>query len=108
MSLTYTFPAPTALSQVGMVPGYATIDAFNGDDRFTQNRRVSQARWICLGADGAEAAVIDQRLADDRRLQTVVATGFDACVAVRLDLVATTAPGSRDNVAISTVRLAPA
>ena len=33
---------------------------------------------------------------------------LDACVAVRLDLVATTAPGSRDNVAISTVRLAPA
>ena len=106
VSLTYALPTPMAIGQVGMVPGYATTDSFNGDDRFTQNRRITGARWVCLGADAAELAALEQAPAADRAIQTVVAAGFDACAAVRLDIVQSSAPGSRDFVAISTVRIA--
>ncbi len=48
--LAFRFPSPVCIAQVGVVPGYAKTDSYDGTDRFLQNRRVEQA-WLQL-ADG--------------------------------------------------------
>lgn len=105
VTLTYTLPAPSDVVAVGAIPGYDTIDAKTGDDRFTQNRRLTSAEWTCLGPDEAVIASVPQTFADERSFQAVLASGFTGCSAVRLTITGTTPPGSRDFVAISEVRV---
>lgn len=103
VSLTYVLPAPSAIAQVGAVPGFAANDPFNDTDRFSQNRRVASAAWTCLDGSGATVASVPQTFADTRELQTVAAAGFEGCASVRLEITGATASGGRDFVAMSDV-----
>ena len=94
VSLTFALPAVTDVVVVGAIAGYDAIDSNNNDDRFTQNRRVSSANWSCLGPDEAVIATVAQEFLDSRPLQTVVATGFVGCSAVRMEITGSSAPGS--------------
>ena len=105
VTITYPLAGPTHVVQLGAIPGYARIDPYNGDDRFVENRRVSSARWICLDAAGAELGSAPQNFADDRSMQTIDVTGFDACSAVRVEITGSTQSSRRDFVAISEVTI---
>lgn len=106
VTLDYVLTGASNLSVVGANPGYDARDPHNGDDRFTQNRRLSSVRWTCLAGD-ATVATVEQTFQDVRQLQTTAATGFVGCTAIRMEITGSTAPGSRDFVAISEVRLGP-
>lgn len=43
--LDVSFPGQMTLASVGLVPGYAKTDAYDGTDRYTQNRRISAVRY---------------------------------------------------------------
>ncbi len=105
VSLTYALPAPSDVTVVGMIPGFDAIDASNGDDRFTQNRRVSSANWVCVGQGDVVVASQTQSLEDSRAVQNVLTSGFVGCSAIRVEITGASAPGTRDFVAISEVTI---
>ncbi|MGH4023152.1 MAG: discoidin domain-containing protein [Pseudonocardiaceae bacterium] len=43
--LEVSFPGQMTLTGVGLVPGYAKTDAYDGTDRYAQNRRISAVRY---------------------------------------------------------------
>jgi hypothetical protein len=102
-TLTFTLAAPATVTQVGLTPGYATVDQFNGDDRFVQNRRIISANWSCLDPAGNSTATAPQTFADDRALQPIDINGFVGCQSIRLEITSVTPPGGRDFTAISDV-----
>lgn len=90
------------VAEVGLVPGWATTDAGNGNDRYALNRRVAKARWTFDGG-----AYVDQELSTDRasrNLQTLrlppVETGT-----VTLRILATEQGERDDATAVSEVRI---
>lgn len=44
--LTVTFARPAVISWVGVVPGFAKTDPYDGTDRYLQGRKVSSARFV--------------------------------------------------------------
>jgi hypothetical protein len=104
--LTFVLAAPSQITQVGAIPGYDRIDPYNGDDRFTENRRVTQLHWVCLDPNGTALATFDQDFADSRQMQTAEVPNFARCSSVRAEISGTTQPGRRDYTAISEIALA--
>lgn len=100
-TITYAFGQPANVVQVAMIPGYAKIDEFNGDDRFVENRRVTSAVWHCLDVNAVEVASLPQTFADSRDLQPLATPGFVGCQIIRLEITGATAAGRRDYTAIS-------
>nr|WP_296072537.1 hypothetical protein [uncultured Actinoplanes sp.] len=94
-SLTFTFPRPVHLTAVGVVPGYAKIDANSGVNRFLQNRRVLQAR---LSFDDE---AVDVRFADEPTVQQAD-VDVDTTV-VEVTILASSPQTSRNFAAISEV-----
>jgi hypothetical protein len=45
-SLLLTFNQPAVISWIGVVPGFAKIDPYDGTDRYLQGRKVSTARFV--------------------------------------------------------------
>jgi hypothetical protein len=45
-SLLLTFSEPAVISWIGVVPGFAKTDPYDGTDRYLQGRRVSVARFV--------------------------------------------------------------
>ncbi|MFL6119028.1 NADase-type glycan-binding domain-containing protein [Actinophytocola sp.] len=45
-SLLVTFAQPAVISWIGVVPGFAKTDPYDGTDRYVQGRRVSSARFL--------------------------------------------------------------
>jgi len=43
--ITFTFPAGTTVTRVGLVAGYDKVDPCDGTDRFTQNHRIRSVQW---------------------------------------------------------------
>ncbi|MGD9705637.1 MAG: hypothetical protein AB7Q42_16360 [Acidimicrobiia bacterium] len=107
-SLTFTLAAPSTVTQLGAIPGFATIDPFNGDDRFVENRRVVSARWSCLAPGGVQTASAIQTFADDRQMQTTPVNGFTGCAAIRFEVTGATPAARRDFVAVAEVSIAGA
>jgi hypothetical protein len=107
-SLTFTLVAPSTVTELGAIPGYAVIDPYNGDDRFVQNRRVVSARWTCLAPGGVQTASAIQTFADDRQMQTTPVNGFTGCAAVRFEVTGATPAARRDFIAVSEVSIAGA
>ncbi|HWS31155.1 MAG TPA: hypothetical protein VN408_00275 [Actinoplanes sp.] len=64
-SLTFTFSRPVHLTSVGVIPGYAKLDPTSGVNRFTENRRVEQARF-----DFGGGIVNDYSFSDSTESQT--------------------------------------
>ena len=106
VALTLVLAAPSQVTQVGAIPGYARIDPYNGDDRFTENRRVTSLHWVCLDPAGNTVATYDQDFADSRQMQTAEVPNFARCSSVRAEISGTTQPGRRDYTAISEIALA--
>lgn len=92
--ITVTFPAPTKVTSVGLVPGYAKVDPVSGEDRFLQNRRILQVRWIA--ADGSH---LDQSFAERPQMQWLPGSVITSTLTVQI--LRTSAPGDRDFTAIS-------
>jgi hypothetical protein len=102
VTLRLTLPRPKVVAAVGLVPGYAKTDPFNGVDRYAQNRRIARVRWSFDDGTWVEQT-LDTR-STVRRVQTM------RIPPVRTRHVALTivdsVPAPRNTVAVSTVRLA--
>ncbi len=105
VALLYTLATPGDVTFVSAIPGWAGTDPFLGTDRFTQNRRVSSARWRCLDGNGAEIASADQSFQDAPRSQATEVTGFVGCAEVAFEILGSTSSGGRDFTALAEVEL---
>jgi hypothetical protein len=106
VTLTFSFAKPIEVTSIASIPGYDRVDPFNGDDRFTQNRRVKTMKWVCVNAAGKDLASVTQEFADNRASQPVATPKFVGCLTIRAEIVAATATAFRDNVAVSEVAIA--
>ncbi|ABW16334.1 conserved hypothetical protein [Parafrankia sp. EAN1pec] len=88
VAIVFTLPEPVRLAAVGLIPGYAKQDPATGVDRFTQNRRISRARWVF--EDGTSVEQVFQDTARMQRTPVDVVTGR-----ILLQVLATV-PGSPD------------
>lgn len=104
VALTLTLPARLRLAEVGLVPGYAKIDAASGVDRYAENNRLARVRWTF--PDGRSVVQRLDASARDRQVQTLrippVQTGR-----VTLELL-DSVRGPRNTVAISEIQLSEA
>jgi hypothetical protein len=97
--LEFTLPAATRVLQVGLIPGYAKVDACNGADRFLQYRRILSVRWTFDGQ-----APVDQNLSEKPSMQMA---GVDATAThVSLEILRVTDGPQLDWTAISDVTIA--
>lgn len=54
--LSVTFAQPAVIGRIGVVPGFAKTDPYDGTDRYVQGRKVSSARFVFDGGDYVECA----------------------------------------------------
>jgi hypothetical protein len=96
--LDFTLPAATRVLQVGLIPGYAKVDACNGADRFLQYRRILSVRWTFDGQNP-----VDQNLSEKPQMQMA---GVDATATrVSLEILRVTDGPQLDWTAISDVTM---
>jgi serine/threonine protein kinase len=95
--LNFTLAAPAVVTKVGLVPGFAKVDACDGTDRFRQNRRVSRVQWR-VGIN-----VFEQDLQDTPGMQTITIPAMLPNTSVGLLVEGTRLPGDRDFTAISEI-----
>ena len=88
--LEFTLRDGVEISTVGLVPGYAKVDACSGNDRFTDMRRIAQVTW---SFDGGEELVQDLDV-DSPTMQTIDLPAPVAATKVRMTIRATTDPGT--------------
>jgi hypothetical protein len=96
-SITLSLDGPHRIVSVGLIPGYAQVDACDGSDRFAQNRRITKVTWQF---DDGSAPVV-QELRDAAEMQRVAVSAQATTVTLRIDGV--TADPERDFTAISEV-----
>jgi serine/threonine-protein kinase PknK len=94
--LTILLDGPHRVRTVGLVPGYAGVDACDRSDRFAENRRPTSVTWQF--EDGTETT---QRLRDVGRMQTISVDAQARALRLRIDGV--TPATARDFTAISEV-----
>lgn len=100
-SLTFSFAEEVAITELGLVNGYAKVDAHDGEevDWYERNRVVTEVRWTL---DDGE--VLEQDLARDREPQ-VADVPTTLTRTVRLDIVAVSGHDGADRTPISEVVL---
>ncbi|WP_310962207.1 NADase-type glycan-binding domain-containing protein [Nocardioides terrisoli] len=101
--LTFTLPSPTAVGEVGLIPGYAKTDPVSHADRYAQNNRITEVRWTI-----GDTTVV-QRMAGgahDRSLRTIRVPRTSTS-SISLEILRVH-KGPRDTTAISTVQIAAA
>ncbi|MDQ1423447.1 MAG: hypothetical protein QOD72_945 [Acidimicrobiaceae bacterium] len=97
--LDFTLPAASRVLQVGLIPGYAKVDACNGADRFLQYRRILSVRWTFDGQNP-----VDQDLSEKPQMQM---KGVDVTAThVSLEILRVTGGPQLDWTAISDVTIA--
>jgi len=97
-TVTLTWNTPIRVQYLGLIPGYTKID-IDGTDRFTQNRRVTEAEFLdSAGRQLVRLAFVDSKSVQGTMLDNVIVT---STVIVRI--LATTPPGDRDYTAISEI-----
>ena len=95
--VTVRFAAPVLLTAVGLVPGYAKTDPYDGTDRFAQNHTVTRVRWEFAGAAVVQDIAAPGRETAWQRLAAPVEAHT-----VTLTVLATGQPGAdRDVTAVS-------
>jgi hypothetical protein len=97
--VTLSLPGVARITQVGLVPGYAKVDAASGRDRFGQNRRIREVRWHF-----GDGTVTDQRFQDRPAMQRVAVDVVASRVVIE---IVATVPGdpAHDYTAISDVSI---
>jgi hypothetical protein len=104
-TLTISFSGPTALSGIGLIPGFAKVDPFDGTDRFYQSRRLSSVHYTL--SDGTMFSKgFDS---SDRDLQYVsfprhITTSVTITILASVPGSEVNGKGAVDKVAISEVR----
>lgn len=58
--LRFDFAEPTAVSGLGLIPGYAKIDPSSGVNRFSENHTVTEAVWRLTLADGSTVSLTQE------------------------------------------------
>lgn len=89
-----------AITEVGLIPGYAKVDGCDGLDRFFQNRRIEEVRWEIDGTAYTQTF-------DPARASLQLARFDSPVVADRivLEIVEATSHGGRDFAAISDIEI---
>jgi serine/threonine-protein kinase PknK len=95
-SLTLALDGEHRVLSVGLLPGYAKVDACSGTDRFPENRRPTAVTWRF--DDGTE---VTQDLEDTPELQTVAVDATTTTVELTIDGV--TSDPRRDFTVVSEV-----
>jgi hypothetical protein len=97
--ITLNLGTDTLLTQVGLINGMAKIDACDGTDRYFDQRRITSVEWTF--DDGTS---VTQHL--DPSTKTLQNTDVNTVTTrVRLEIRATTPPGTRDFTPISEINL---
>jgi hypothetical protein len=106
VELRFTLAAPTTLTRVGMINGYAkkALEGGHKLDWYVGNRRVLDAQWVF-----DDGTTVDQSLAETKDLQTIDLDSPVTTSTVVLRLVSVSAPGTgrsaRNYTAVSEVSL---
>ncbi len=106
MEISFALAAPTALTRVGMINGYAKNAVVGGRNLnwYVGNRRVLSAQWVF-----DDGTTVDQPLVATKRMQTVDLGGPVTTSSVTLRLVVVSSPGTgrsaRNYTAVSEVTL---
>ena len=104
--LTFALAAPTTLTQVGLINGYAKTALIGGRklNWYAGNRRVLSVQWVF-----DDGTTLDQQLRSTKRMQTIGLETPVSTSTVTLRLVSVSAPGTgrsaRDYTAVSEVSL---
>lgn len=100
LTIALALPAPSTLTQVGLINGYAKSDRATGADRYAQERRITRVTWLFSGGQQTQDLADGTRTAQLLTLPGPVATDL---LELRID--ATTGPGDAalDFTAISGV-----
>ncbi len=105
-SLTFRLAAPTTLTRVGLINGYAKNALVGGRklDWYAGNRRVLSAQWVF-----DDGTTLDQPLGSTKQMQTIDLTAPVTTSSVTLRLVSVSPPGTgrsaRNYTAVSEVSL---
>ncbi|HEU0040925.1 MAG TPA: hypothetical protein VFQ15_01110 [Jiangellaceae bacterium] len=94
--LILTWPDARTITDVGLINGYAKLDAVGDDDRYGQNRRVLGVTWVF--DDGTQ---VTQQLAEVQDMQRLTLEAPVTTSSVRLRLDDVSRPGGRDYTALS-------
>lgn len=97
-SIHLTLDAPSHVTVVGLIPGYAKLDPETGADRFPQNRRVTAVTWT-----DDTGAMVTQTFTDTGNMQQLPVDFSTAGLTVTIASV--TADGGRDYTAISEIEI---
>lgn len=100
-TLTISLAEPTELGVVGLVPGYAKTDPDNGLDRYGENNRITRVRWTFSDGSSVEQTLDGSPTHRDVQSLPILPTRTHSVV---VEILAS-APGTRNTVAISEVRL---
>lgn len=102
VTLRFRLARPQRIAAVGLVPGYAKTDAFNGADRYAQNRRIARVRWTF-----DDGAWVEQTFDTRRGVRRIQSKRIPPVQTRRVTLtIKDSSSGRRNTVAISAVRLA--
>jgi len=99
--LTLTLAAPSTVSKVALVPGYAKTDPSDETDRYAQNRRLTKVRWVF--DDGVS---IEQELDPSTRLRDLQAMPLPDVRTTKIVIeILSSSDAPRNSVAIGSVVL---
>lgn len=93
---------PSTVTAVGLVPGYAKVDAADGSDRYAQNRKIAEVVWQFDSGQPLHQTFDDTPAG--RRLQTI-AFGALTAQRIRLTIVRSTMGGSGNRPALDKVAI---
>lgn len=94
VTITISLSTLSRITSVGLLPGYAKVDPFDGTDRWPQNRRPTAVEWVF-----DDGTTVRQDLIDAPTMQEVVVSARSSTIVVRI--LGVTAPTTRDFTAIS-------
>jgi hypothetical protein len=87
--VTLTLPSSIHLTEVGLIPGYAKVDASNGVNRFPEKRRSREFRWRF-----DDGTAVEQRFNDSPTMQPTAVDGTTSSVTIE---VLSNRPGDADH-----------
>ncbi len=96
--LRLAFAGPVRVRRVGLIPGYAKIDPFDGTDRFMQNRIVRSVRYLFDDGTVVAAAFSPQPVLQFTDVDVLTGT-------VTVEIVLTSEHGGRDFTAVSDIEV---